>query len=92
MSKILISSGLSGQTKRVKFVFVDDEPLAFEEGQITVGSPAKFIIGNLGSSNSTLVENVTNVPSDYYGDKYDYDGGTWTKRSDWDDEIDNPSA
>ena len=53
MSKILISSGLSGQTKRVKFVFADDEPLAFEEGQITVGSPAKFIIGNLGSPDIT---------------------------------------
>jgi len=93
MSKIIISSGwttangyASDESKRVKYVFADDEPLAFEDRQITVGSPAKFIIGDLGSSNSTLAESVSNVPSDFYGDKYDYDSGTWTKRSDWEDE------
>ena len=90
MSKIIISSGWTtangdaeDQSKRVKYVYADDKTLTVTSDQITVGNPPELIIGDLHSGNSTIVENVTNVPSDYYGDKYDYDSGTWTKRSDW---------
>tara|TARA_R100000742_G_C4167136_1_gene6684 strand:+ start:150 stop:419 length:270 start_codon:yes stop_codon:yes gene_type:complete len=89
MSKIIISSGLTGQTKRVKFVYPDDKTLTVTSEQITVGDPPERIISDLNSGNSTVVENVTNVPSDFFGDKYDYDGGTWTKRSDWNDDWDS---
>ena len=89
MSKIIISSGLTGQTKRVKYVYADDKTLTVTSEQITVGDPPERIISDLNSGNSTVVENVTNVPSAYFGDKYDYDSGTWTKRSDWDDSIDS---
>ena len=83
MSKLIISSGLTGQTKRVKYVYADDKTLTVTTTKITVGDPPELIIADLNSNNSTIVESVTNVPSDYYGDKYDYDSGTWTKRSDW---------
>ena len=96
MSKIIISSGwttangyATDQSKRVKYLYPDDKTLAVSSEYITVGDPPELIIGDLHSGNSTIVENVTNVPSDYYGDKYDYDSGTWTKRSDWDDSIDS---
>ena len=89
MSKIIISSGLTGQTKRVKYVYADDKTLTVTSEQITVGDPPERIISDLNSGNSTVVENVTNVPSDYFGNKYDYDGGTWTKRSDWNDDWDS---
>ena len=96
MSKIIISSGwttangyATDQSKRVKYLYPDDKTLTVSSEYITVGDPPELIIGDLHSGNSTIVENVTNVPSDYYGDKYDYDSGTWTKRSDWDDSIDS---
>ena len=90
MSKIIISSGwttangyATDQSKRVKYVYADNKTLTVTSDQITVGDPPELIIADLNSNNSTIVESVTNVPSDYYGDKYDYDSGTWTKRSDW---------
>ena len=86
MSKLIISSGLTGQTKRVKYVYADDKTLTVTTTEITVGDPPELIIGDLHSGNATIIENVTNVPSDYYRDKYDYDSGTWTKRSDYLDE------
>ena len=86
MSKIIISSGISGQTKRVKYLYADDKTLTITSEDITVGDPPELIIGDLNSGNSTVVESVSNIPADYYGDKYDYDGGTWTKRSDWNDD------
>ena len=85
MSKIIISSGWT-TNKRVKYVYADDKTLTVTSENITVGDPAELIIGDLNSGNSTIVESVSNVPGDYYGDKYDYDGGTWTKRDDWDDD------
>ena len=96
MSKIIISSGwttangyATAQSKRVKYVYADNKTLTVTSDQITVGDPPELIIADLNSNNSTIVESVTNVPSDYYGDKYDYDSGTWTKRSDWDDSIES---
>ena len=90
MSKIIISSGwttangyASDESKRVKYVYADDKTLTVTSENITVGDPPELIIGDLNSGNSTIVESVSNVPSDYYGDKYDYDSGTWTKRDDW---------
>ena len=89
MSKIIISSGFSGETKRVKYVYADDKALTVTTTEITVGDPPELIISDLNSGNSTVIENVTNVPSDFFGDKYDYDSGTWTKRSDWNDDWEN---
>tara|TARA_R100001594_G_scaffold148928_1_gene205351 strand:- start:558 stop:833 length:276 start_codon:yes stop_codon:yes gene_type:complete len=89
MSKLIISSGFSGETKRVKYVYADDKTLTVTSEQITVGDPPELIISDLNTGNSTIVENVTNVPSDFFCDKYDYDSGTWTKRSDWNDDWEN---
>tara|TARA_R100000152_G_C6647689_1_gene90231 strand:- start:45 stop:314 length:270 start_codon:yes stop_codon:yes gene_type:complete len=89
MSKIIISSGFSGETKRVKYVYADDKTLSVTSEYITVGDPPELIISDLNSENATVIENVTNVPSDYFGDKYDYDSGTWTKRSDWNTDWEN---
>ena len=77
------------QINRVKYLYPDDKTLTVTTTEITVGDPPELIIGDLHSGNSTIVEYVTNAPSDYFGDKYDYDSGTWTKRSDWDDSIDS---
>ena len=93
MSKLIISSGRTKangnpveEGKRVKFVYPDNKTLTITSTEITVGDPPELIIWDLHSGNATIIENVTNVPSDDYRDKYDYDSGTWTKRSDYLDE------
>ena len=61
MSKLIISSGLTGQTKRVKYVYADDKTLTVTSEYITVGDPPELIISDLNSGNSTVIENVTNL-------------------------------
>lgn len=41
-----------------------------------------FIIGDMNSSNSTLHEGVT-PPEDWTGNKYTFNGTTWTLNPDW---------
>ena len=77
------------QINRVKYLYPDDKTLTVTTTEITVGDPPELIITDLNSDNSTIVENVTNTPADYYGNKYTYVGGTWTKVSDWDDSIES---
>jgi len=71
------SSGLS------KYLLADDVTITATADNITVGDPAKFIIGDLNTGNATVHEGVTNAPDDWTGDKYFYDGATWTLNPDW---------
>lgn len=64
------------------YLFDDTEKLAITEANITVGNPAKFIIGDCNSSNTVLYESVT-VPEDWTGHKYFFDGTDWTLNPDW---------
>jgi len=72
-------------TNLSKYLFADDKPVDIQADRINVGSPDNldFIVGDLNSGNSTLYENVTDAPSDWSGDKYAYDGTTWTQNPDW---------
>ena len=72
-------------TNLSKYLFADDKPVDMQAGQINVGDPANldFIIGDLNSGNSTLHENVTDAPADWVGNKYTYDGTTWTQDPNW---------
>lgn len=72
-------------TNLSKYLFDDDKPVDMQTGQINVGAPANldFIIGDLTSGNATLHENVTNAPADWTGNKYTFDGTTWTQDSNW---------
>ena len=60
-------------------------PLNIGSEEIAVGNPAnlEFYIGDLNSGNCTLHENVTNAPDDWIGNKYTFDGTTWTQDSNW---------
>jgi len=71
------SSGLS------KYLLADDVALSATAQDITVGDPAQFIIGDLNSGNATVYESVTDAPTDWTGNKYFYDGATWTLNPDW---------
>ena len=71
------STGLS------KYLLADDVTITATADNITVGDPAQFIIGDLNSSNTTITENVTNAPEDWSGNKYTFDGTTWTLNPNW---------
>lgn len=72
-------------TKLSKYLFEDDKAVDMQSGQINVGDPANldFIIGDLNSGNATLYESVTDAPSGWVGNKYTYDGTTWTQDPNW---------
>ena len=71
------SSGLS------KYLLADDVTITATADNITVGDPAQYIIGDLNSTTVTITDNVTNAPDDWTGNKYTFDGTTWTLNPDW---------
>jgi hypothetical protein len=71
------SSGLS------KYLLADNVAITATADNITVGDPAQFIIGDLNSTTVTVTDNVTNAPDDWSGNKYTFDGTTWTLNPDW---------
>ena len=71
------SSGLS------KYLLADDVTITTTAENITVGDPAQFIIGDLNSTTVTVTDNVTNAPEDWSGNKYTFDGTTWTLNPNW---------
>ena len=70
-------------TKLSKYLLADDVTITATANDITVGDPAQFIIADLNSGNTTITENVTNAPSDWIGNKYKFDGTTWSANPDW---------
>ena len=70
-------------TKLSKYLLADDVTITATSNDITVGDPAQFIISDLNSGNTTITENVTNAPSDWIGNKYKFDSGTWSANPDW---------
>tara|TARA_S200002703_G_scaffold74966_1_gene64605 strand:- start:226 stop:480 length:255 start_codon:yes stop_codon:yes gene_type:complete len=76
---------VENSTNLCKYLFDDNTNLSIQATHIEVGDPANldFIIGDLNSGNSTLIENITNSPADWIGNKYTFDGTTWTQNPDW---------
>jgi len=71
------SSGLS------KYLLADNVAITATADNITVGDPAQFIIGDLNSTTVTITDNVTNAPENWSGNRYTFDGTTWTANPDW---------
>lgn len=78
MKTILDSNNVS------KYIFADDKPVNITANNIEVGDSANldFIVGDMNTSNSTLVEGVTS-PVDWIGGKYTYSGGVWAVVDGW---------
>jgi len=70
-------------TKLSKYLLADDVTITATSDNITVGDPAQFIIADLNSTTVTVTDNVTNAPEDWSGNKYTFDGTTWTANPDW---------
>ena len=73
------SSGLS------KYLLADDVTIISNSDMIHVGDPVEFSIGDLNSTTVTITDNVTNAPADWTGNKYFFDGTTWSLNPDWTD-------
>ena len=69
---------VSNESKVAYYVFDDSYELIVEETRTTTPN---FIIGDMGSANSTVYENITDVPEDWENDKYIYDDSAEPKWS-----------
>ena len=67
-----------------KYLFADDKIVSMRDDNIIIGitSAPDFIIGDMDSSNATLVEGVTE-PDDWFGCKYTYADGAWAVVEGW---------
>ena len=66
------------------YVFDDAEVLDITTDNIQVGEPARFIIEDCNSSDTTLHTDVT-PPENWVGHKYLFNGTTWTENPDWEE-------
>ena len=62
-----------------KYVFDDAVEVTLTANNIVTPN---FIIGDLNSNNSTMHEGVT-PPENWTGNRYTFDGTTWTVNPDW---------
>ena len=67
-------------TKVSKFIFEDDVEITLTPEQIIT---PEYTIGDMDSSNSTLIENITDTPQDWIGHKYIYENNEWKRSSGW---------
>lgn len=58
-------------TNQSLYLLADTETVAMNETHIVVGDPARFIVGDCNSGNTTLIEGVTE-PAEWVGRKYLY--------------------
>lgn len=70
-------------TQLAKYAFADDETIVSTASDLQIGNPVKFIVADLNSTTVTITDNVTNVPADWTGNKYTFDGTTWTLNPNW---------
>ena len=70
-------------TSLSKYLVDDSVAITASSDYIVIGDPAKLIVDDLNSGNATIRENVTNAPENWMGNKYKFDGTTWTENSDW---------
>ena len=61
--------------KMSRFLWEDSVVITQDSSTTTVGDPVEYIVSDVNSSNSTIIENVPDVPSDWFGCKYIYDNG-----------------
>ena len=70
-----------------KYLVADDYSVVVSAEHIEMGDPSNldFIIGDLNSTNSTVIEGVT-TPDDWYGCRYNCAAdGTWSLVAGWAD-------
>ncbi len=70
---------VENSTNLSKYIFADDASVTISSDNIVTPN---FIIADLNSGNSSIIENVT-PPENWSGNRYTFDGSTWTANPDW---------
>ena len=70
---------VENSTSLSKYIFANDDSVTISSDNIVTPN---FIIADLNSGNSSMIENVT-PPENWSGDRYTFDGSTWTANPDW---------
>lgn len=65
-----------------KYLLGDSEIITMNADHIVVGSPPRFIIGDLSNNSVAVYEGVT-APVDWVGNKYTFDGTAWVLNPSW---------
>lgn len=79
---------IDNETRTSKYLVADDYVINATETQTSMGNPVDFIIGDLNSTNSTIIEGVTE-PDDWFGCKYTCaEDGTFALVDSWVDPRD----
>ena len=73
---------IENATNLSKYLLEDSVVTTASQDSITVGNPVEFIIGDMNEGNATVYENV-DAPADWSGNKYTFDGTTWTLNPNW---------
>ena len=71
-------------TNTSRYLLADDVSVTLGADSVTVGDPVEFIIGDLNSSNATVIEGV-DEPTEWIATKYTHDGSAWTEVDGWKD-------
>jgi hypothetical protein len=72
MSVILTKAGVA------VYRLSDGVPVTLSAASATIGTgAAAFIVWDVNASNGEVFEKVANVPDDFAGDTYRFDGTTW---------------
>ena len=84
MARLIVQNS----TNIVKYILADNQTVAARSnGTWTVSKPGSstiaFGISDMNSSNSTVLNNISTVPSGAIGSQYTYSGGTWTQVANW---------
>lgn len=72
------------------YLINDSATVSFTTDQIHIIGDAEMgdvVVGDRSSDDTTLYENVTNAPDDWFGWKYIYDGSEWTLNPDFVEEV-----
>ena len=73
----------NGTDNVARYVFDDGTVINVEIDHVKVGNPLQFAIGDMMRSKCIVHTAVDNVPEDYEGCKYNFDGTNWTANPDW---------
>ena len=75
---------IDNETKTSVYLWEDSVVVTQDTSSTNIGDPVEYTISDLNSSNSTIVENVPDVPADWFGHKYIFDNG-WKNNHPTDD-------
>jgi len=73
----------NGTDNVARYAFNDSTLINVEVDHVKVGNPLELVIGDMMRSKCTVHTAVDNVPEDYEGCKYNFDGTNWTANPDW---------